>query len=197
MPRRFTCAVLLAGLLLPGCAHSHPATTHTRIEGVRAVDPSVAALSPDQKLDRSLSLPGMRGVLLGTVGAALPTRALTGGAVVTISDFTVEATYGFAGAASNYTAGQHISLAVPGGRAGNHITSAEDAPVIHPGDHLFLFDQTGAGGTAYAQLGSAVIVLADRSAVARLNPDHSITWEGFTEPAATFTQHFTNHPAHD
>jgi hypothetical protein len=40
-----------------------------------------------------------------------------------------------------------------------------------------------------------VIVLANRSAVARINPDGSITWKGFTEPATSFTQHFISHPA--
>jgi hypothetical protein len=42
----------------------------------------------------------------------------------------------------------------------------------------------------------AGFILADRSVVARINSDGSIAWEGFTEPAATFTQHFISHPAH-
>jgi len=187
---------MLGVLLLAGCASTHHGTT-TQIEGVRGVDPSVAALSPDQKLDRSLSLSGMKGVLQGTVGKTLSVRTLTGGPIVTLDDFTVEKTFGFApGAAPAVTAGQHVSLAVPGGRLGSQTTTAEDAPTIHAGDHLLVFDQAGAGGQLFAALGGAVIVLADRSAIARINPDGSVTWEGFTEPATSFTQHFISHPAH-
>jgi hypothetical protein len=197
LTRRLAPAGLLGVLLLAGCASAHRSTT-TQMEGVRAVDPSVAALSPDQKLDRALSLRGMKGVLQGTVGKTLSVRTLTGGPIVTIDDFTVEKTFGFAaGAAPAYAAGQHVSLAVPGGRVGSQTTNAEDAPAIHAGDHLLVFDQAGAGGQLYAELGSAVIVLADRSAAARIDPDGSITWEGFIEPAATFTQHFISHPAHN
>lgn len=186
---------LLITVLLAGCASGR--RSNTRIEGVRAVDPSVAALSPDQKLDRSLSLAGMRGVLQGTIGKTLSVRTLTSGPVVTLHDFTVEKTFGFApSGAPSYPAGQHVSLATVGGHVGSQSTTAEDAPAVQNGDHLLIFDQAGAGGQIFAQLGNAVIVLADRSAVARLNPDGSVTWEGFTEPAATFTQHFTKHPAH-
>lgn len=195
LTRRLAPAAIVCVLLLAGCASSHRSTT--QIEGVRAVDPSVAALSPDQKLDRALSLSGMKGVLQGTVGKTLSVRTLTSGPIVTIDDFTVEKTFGFApGAAPTFAAGKHVALAVPGGHVGSKTTSAEDAPVIHAGDHLLVFDQVGAGGQLFAGLGSAVIVLADRSAVARINPDGSITWEGFTEPAASFTQHFISHPAH-
>jgi len=188
-------AALLITVLLTGCGSGH--RSNTRIEGVRAVDPSIAALSPDQKLDRSLSLAGMRGVLQGTIGKMLSVRTLTGGPVVTLDGFTVEKPFGFASnAAPSYTAGQHISLAVLGGHASSQSTTAEDAPAVQNGDHLLIFDQAGAGGQIFAQLGNAVIVLADRSAVARINPDGSVTWKGFTEPAASFTQHFTEHPAH-
>ena len=181
-------AAILGLLVLPGCSGADRRTT-TKVEGVRAVDPSVATLSPDQKLDRALSLPGMKGVLLSG-------RTVTGGSLVTVEDFTVEKTLGFApGAAPVYTAGQHVSLVVPGGQVGDHTTTAADAPTVLAGEHLLVFDQTGAGGHAFAELGSAVIVLADRSAVARLNPDGGITWEGLTEPAATFTQHLISHPA--
>jgi hypothetical protein len=188
---------MLGVLLLAGCANTHHGTT-TQIEGVRAVDPSVAALSPDQKLDRSLSLPGMKGVLQGTVGKALSVRSLPGGSIVTISDFSVEKTFGFAsGADPAVAAGQHVSVAVLGGHLGSQTTDAEDAPTIRTGDHLLVFDQAGAGGQLFAELGTAVIVLADRSAVARINPDGSVSWEGITEPAASFTQHFISHPAHN
>jgi hypothetical protein len=196
LTNRLVSPALIGVLLLAGCASAHRSTT-TQMEGVRAVDPSVAGLSPDQKLDRALSLPGMKGVLQGTVGKTLSVRTLTGGPIVTIDDFTVEKTFGFTpGAAPAITAGQHVALAVAGGHVGSQTTHAEDAPTFQAGDHLLVFDQAGAGGQLFAELGSAVIVLADRSAVARMNPNGSITWEGFTEPAASFTQHFTSHPAH-
>lgn len=144
----------------------------------------------------------MKGVLQGTVGKTLSVRTLAGGPIVSLDDFTVEKTFGFApNAAPAITTGQHVALAVPGGRVGSQTTDAEDAPTLQAGDHLLVFDQVGAGGQLFAELGSAelgsaVIVLADRSAVARLNPDGSITWQGFSEPAASFTRHFTSHPAH-
>ena len=133
-------AAILGLLVLPGCSGADRRTT-TKVEGVRAVDPSVATLSPDQKLDRALSLPGMKGVLQGTVGKTLSVRTLTGGSLVTVEDFTVEKTLGFApGAAPVYTAGQHVSLVVPGGQVGDHTTTAADAPTVLAGEHLLVFD---------------------------------------------------------
>lgn len=185
----------IAAVLLTGCATS--AHKHITIDSVRAVDPSVAALSPDARLDRSLSLPGMRGVLEGTVGATTAVKTLSGGAVVSLTDLLITDRLGFAtGDSATYLLGQHAQLAVPGGATPGSMTTVEDAPTLHRGDHVFIFVQTHAGGQRFATVPAAVIVLADKSATATLNTNNNtVTWQNLTEPATAFEQHFTNHPA--
>jgi hypothetical protein len=125
---RCATATAAAVLLLTSCSGS--SQKHITIDSVRAVDSSEAALSPDAKLDRSLSLPGMRGVLSGTVGSTTAVKTLNGGMVVSLTDLLITGRFGFtAQDTAAYLPGQHAQLAVPGGRSSGATITVEDARV--------------------------------------------------------------------
>jgi len=184
-------------VLLAACGGAPPHGRHTTVDSVRAVDPRIAASSPDAKLDRSLSLPGMRGVLRGVVGRQTSLQMLPSGVSVTLSDFIVDSSYGFAAAAPAYTSGQHIQIAVPGGDLAGRTTTVEDAPTLHAGEQVFIFVQGNAGGQLFDGLPAATVLLRDKSSLATVDSTtDAVHWEDLTEPTSTFTRHFTEHPAH-
>lgn len=194
--RMSTLAALASlAVVLTACGEAPAHGRHTTVDAVRAVDPSVAALNPDAKLDRSLSLPGMRGVLRGVVGTQTTQQVLPSGVNVTLSDFTVDSGYGFAPAAPAYTSGQHIQIAIPGGDLAGSTTTVEDAPTLRAGQQVFIFVQSNAGGQLFSGLPAVAVLLRDKSSVATVDSTRGIVhWEDLTEATSTFTQHFIQHP---
>jgi hypothetical protein len=99
-------------------------------------------LTPDQLLDRSLSDPATHGVMRGVTGAPKAVELPNPGhqpdsVIATDFPFTVQAFFGRE--ASPYAIGSTIALRIPGGAAGNIRMTAEDAPQIQAGEHLYVF----------------------------------------------------------
>lgn len=95
-------------------------------------DPSLVSLTPDQTLDRSLSLPGIRGVLRGRIGLT-PTvyylsaqASANGGTIVTDFPLLVEGFYGHG--TSPYAHGLTITLRIPGGTLNGTTLQVEGGP---------------------------------------------------------------------
>lgn len=199
-------AVLIAAavLLISGCA-SRGVGTKPRAPTASAVVssgssaakgvgfPEFARLTPDERLDRVLSLPGMRGVLRGVTGSPTSHSIQWPGSpsrnIVTDFPLKVEEFLGAAPAA--YSAGEAVTLRVPGGTVGAVTARAEDAPLVAAGEEVFIFvrDQGSylGGNTA------AVVVASDTADVMTVRQG-LVHGQGvdaaFVEPVAAFRQHF-------
>lgn len=164
------------------------------------VDPTYKNLTPGQKLDRALSLPGYHGVAEGVVASAGKSRSLSAPAsdqhpsgphaVVTDYAFTVQ---GFYGGHSPFATGNTVQLEVPGGTAADGSREVvEGAPSFTVGEHIFVFvtdtpPQTGVSGDP------GTIGVTASSFYAQVLNGFAI-WEGYTEDVNTFRHHFTDHP---
>lgn len=174
-------------------ARGNHATVIERTHADGALLPGFANLSPDQLLDRSLTLPGMRGIVRGHVEATISMHNLTIPAsdqqnLVTDFAFLVEAYYGHG--SPPYPLGSTISLRVPGGAIGNIISVTENAPTVTPGMEIFVFvrDQgTVAGGNT-----STVLVASSTADVLRVVGDKVVGQGSFAAVAESLPQFLTH-----
>lgn len=104
----------------------------TSAEAIHSAPPAwFAQLTPDQKLDHVLSLPGIQGFVHGVTGAPRVNSIQLGGPSsmsfnVTDVPFTIS---GFVGRdPSPYAIGAKITVRFPGGTSGTLQSQAEDAP---------------------------------------------------------------------
>jgi len=157
----------------------------------RGIDPAVANASPAQKLDRSLSYPGMRGMVFGVV--LDEGRGVTQGEA-TYTDYRFKVEAAFASAHATYSVGSIITVQAPGGVGRDGTTSVvEGAPAFRRGGEYYLWVQdqprTGlAGGSAAGLL--PVPNVANSAAVGS-----SVTWLGATFDRGAFEQALRGHPA--
>jgi hypothetical protein len=148
-----------------------------------------AALTIDQRLDRSLSVPGVLGILRGTTGTPrISTIAAAGpfqGAIVTDYPFTIAG--GFGSALTKYPVGTVVSLRVLGGTIGDQTSVVSNSPKVSAGKEYYVWvrDQgVIAGGNT-----SSVIVVSTPYSVHEIR-DGVVYGVGYSEPLATFEQHF-------
>lgn len=130
--------------------------------------PGYDGLTSAQKLDRALSLPGMRGVVRGVTG--LPP--------------------------SPYPVGSTITLRVGGGTLGATTEVVADAPSVEPGQYLFV--SVHGQGNNFGGNTPAVLVASDKADVLQVASGvvhwHGVD-DQFAEPVATFRQHFVRNSA--
>jgi hypothetical protein len=160
--------------------------------------PGYAGLSIDQILDRSMSLPGMKGVVLGAVSApnvhVIDQSSTIRGLAVTDFVFTVS---GFVGRGPTpYVVGSQIVLRIPGGEysdgTGTKVAvTAENAPIVSAGNTYFIAvrDQgTWLGGNT-----KTILLATDPSdvfPVVGATVKGEGPWSTFAEPITSFEAHF-------
>jgi hypothetical protein len=157
-----------------------------------AVLPGYEKLSPAQRLDRALSLPGMHGIVRGTVGPETVTTLPDGEMVM---DFAFRITDARPTARPPERVGASLTLRVPGGcmSTGNLrvCATAEDSPQVAAGDDVFVFvrDQ----GSFYG--GSTTTRLVASSSADVFTVRGGLVYgqgagAGSPEPVDTFLRHF-------
>lgn len=161
----------------------------------KGIVPGFEHLTPDQRLDRTLSLPGTFAVVGGHVGSArsirVPDMTFPAGTRATEFSFTVTDIYSHV-TTSPYRTGETISLRVPGGSDSSGTTVAEDAPVVTPNGDIFV---------VVRDQGVIVGGNTDRVLVASLQEDVFTvtgaddvvgqgTFSGLVEPVRSFIAHF-------
>lgn len=156
--------------------------------------PGYTGLTADQKLDKAMDLPGMRGVLLGRTGASAVHQVksrtgLNAYDIVTDYVFDVRAFYGHG--SSQYRVGGVIDLRVPGGSSGPLTQTVEGAPNISENEVLFVVvrDQGEvAGGNT-----PAILVVSDQTDVYQV-AGGVVSGQGvfasIREPVASFVKHW-------
>lgn len=176
-------------------AHGQGSGQVVQVHSDLSVVSGFGGLNPDQRLDKSLALPGMKGVLLGNIGAAESVQPVTDPArpehqaLVTDHTFTIERYFGHQPAP--YSVGTTITLRVPGGFLNNVTEVVDDAPSITPGEaFVFVRDQGSiAGGNT-----ATVIVAASTADVFEVSSG-AVLGQGyfshFSEPVAAFIGHFS------
>lgn len=157
--------------------------------------PGYQNLTTDQKLDRALSLPGMRGIVRGATASptvhAVPEKGFPSGEIVTDYPFRVR---GFIGSLpSPFAIGATISLRVPGGSIAGVTSTEEGSPLVAPGEELYVFvrDQGSiAGGNTSAILvaSSTYDVFEVRNGIVHGEGD----WARFSETRSAFERHFVH-----
>ncbi len=164
------------------------------------VDPTYKNLTPGQKLDRALSIPGYHGVAEGVVTGAGTSRSLSAlasdqhpsglHAVVTDYAFTVK---GFYGGHSPFATGSTVQLEVPGGTAADGSREVvEGAPSFTVGEHIFVFVADNPPHSGVSGDPGTIGVTASSFYAQVLNG--FAIWEGYTEDVNTFAHHFIDHP---
>jgi len=189
-------AVLLA-VLAVGTWHlevpRRSTTAHGEFKGI--VTPG---LTRDQVLDRSLSAPGVRGIVRGVVGSATVVRlpdpdSVKNDLLATNFSFQVESFLGKG--PSPYPPGARITLRVPGGTLGGQTFVEEDGPRVHPGQELYVFviDLAPVYTTRWGQNSNSVLVAVDNGDVFEV-VNGVVRGQGLNanlaEPVATFESHF-------
>jgi hypothetical protein len=151
--------------------------------------PGYENLTPAQKLDRSLSLPGMHGIVRGRVGNGTAVR-LPNGEIDTDFQFTVTDARPTTRAPERV--GTTLTLRVPGGCLPlGMCAGVEDAPQVAAGDDIFVFVHDQGillGGNTATRL---VASQSDDVFTVRGNVVYGQgSFAGYTEPANVFLAHF-------
>lgn len=178
-----------------------PAAPAVTLHNDSGLDPSYKSLTPGQKLDRALSIPGYHGVAEGVVTGSAASRSLstlvsqqhpTGPhSIVTDYTFTVQAFYG---GRSPFPLGSTVRLEVPGGTGPDGTREVvEGAPSFTVGQHIFVFVADNAPGSGVSG-DAGTIGVTDASLYAVVINGFAM-WEGYTEDVNTFKHHFFDHPA--
>jgi hypothetical protein len=158
-----------------------------------SVLPGYEQLSPAQMLDRSMSLPGMHGIVRGVVGRGTVTQLSDG---ETVTDFALTITDARPTAGPPERVGAKLTLRVFGGcmpAAGRTLCAGSpDAPQVATGDDVFVFvrDQgSQLGGNTNSRLvaSSSADVLTVRGGLVQGQGE----WAGYSEPVDSFLRHFT------
>lgn len=170
----------------------------TSSDSLQGVAPWAQGLTPDQLLDRSLSQPGVHGVVRGVVGSpsteVLPNPDRSQGNLLTTEfPFTIQALLG--PEPSPYHAGETVTLRIPGGQIGNRGMSVEDAPQVKAGESVYVY-VTDKPPFFAQQWGSNTSTML----VAISDDDVFVIRNGFVygqgafarlaEPVSTFQRHF-------
>lgn len=176
---------------VPTAASATQSVQEIVVNSSHIVGPNTGGLSIPQQLDRSVKLPGIKGVVRGVVGTPL-VRTLPSGVplgVVTDFPFSVKAFDG--PGPSPYPTGVPITLRVPGGATGSVRVRDNDAPTVTAGEELFVFvrnqEVIGGGNT------SAVLVASSRMDVFVVRNGVVYgqgEWAQLAEPIAIFEKHF-------
>ncbi len=168
---------------------------HQLIHPSVVIDPQIASLSVDQRLDRDLSLPDVHGVLRGTTGVPIVRSVQQGhtSTTVLVTDYPFVVKKLFAHATLPYAIGDSIFLRVPGGSLGGRVTEMEGAPKVAALQDLFVFvrDQGEvAGGN-----NETTVVLSGVGGVFTVVGDlvrGQGQLAGFSESVPMFEQHFAH-----
>jgi hypothetical protein len=197
-----TMVILVIVSLVAAMPRPSPSSASQRARGAGSVithvhfsqggDPSYSGLTVAQQLDRALAVPGIVGLVEGTVGVPI-THVVSDsiGPTVVMTDFRF-AVAGFLGhSESPYATGSTIVLRVPGGISGKLVTIVEGAPTVGAGDHLFVFVRNqgmiGGGNTSTRLVASNT---ADVFVVIAGKVHGQGTWATLSEPIAAFKLHF-------
>lgn len=162
------------------------------------VVPDPLGLTIDQRLDRSLSYPGVRGVLRGVVGAPVarnlpdpnhPQLSL----VATEFPLVVRAV--FSHGAFPYGVGKTITLRVPGGATGKTAMSVEDAPHVTPGEEVYVYvqDPSPFDASRWGDNSDHLVVAAQDTEIFTIHRgvvQGEGPLAGLAEPVAVFERHF-------
>jgi len=157
--------------------------------------PGYAGLPPVERLKRALQLPGMRGVVFGTVvsdrgSSELPPsdpQAPSTARTVTDFGFKVHRTYGTD--VELYPRDAEIALRVPGGRLGNAVTTVEYAPAPKVGQRLLVFMLDQPEGGRAGSSSSSVLAVRSEADIAVLDADGIVHWVGLDEPLNDYITH--------
>jgi hypothetical protein len=155
--------------------------------------PGSATLSVDQKLDRALSLPGMRALLRGAIGAGVVSRLPSG---VIVTDHPLRITEVRSRLPQQLEPGEVVTLRSAGGCLGNLCGRATGSPSVAGGQDVFVFyrDQgTYLGGNAAGRIvvssDADVLTVRDGTVVGQGD------WHSFREPLDRFLAHFEAAPS--
>ncbi len=196
---RLPVAAVLGSALIAGVAltavHNNSSgpplriATHADYGGL----PEYDSLTIPQKLDRSLSLPGIRGLVLGRIGSGKSTllRPGTGDqAIVTDYPFALTGSYGRLGA--DYRAGLTVTLRVPAGCLNGLCGSVEAAPSVRSGEDVYVFvrDQ----GDVWGRNSATLLIVSSVFDVFEVVNGQIVRgqgpWSSFVEPVQVFERHF-------
>lgn len=200
--RRLTRAIalaLLALLVLGACGGgaSTGADAGDRPDAhdaVRFVPPENRGAAPTELLARSLSYPGMRGVVEGVVSGdgrmeEVPKNHRT--TLITVFEFEVIATHG--APAPLYPPGQTIQLIVGGGELDGRRVEWDGTPEVSAGEHLLVWvgDE---GDTPAGQTTDARLVVLSADSVARV-VGATVEWSGAQIPVSEVLRLLSENPA--
>lgn len=187
--------VLSLGVVQVLAHHVNDHLVLQQTDNLKSIRPDYAGLSVDQQLDRSLTLPGIHGVLRGTTSSPIArTLSITSDGfsqIVTEFPFKV---VGFLGpGTSPYPVGTTITLRIPGGTVGNIRSIVEDVPSIRPNADIFVFVRDH--GT-YLGGNTGVILIAtddtDLFTVRNGIVSGQGKWKQLSESLAAFEKHFVH-----
>jgi len=161
------------------------------------VDPTVNGLTIDQKIDRSLTLPGIKGVLRGAVTGDPTTHTVPKGGgsrfTWTVVDFPFRVTAFLGPVEAPYPIGVAITLRIVDLSEDVNAGQSGQTFGVAAGDDLFVYVRNqgviGGGNTGTILVASqAYDVFTLRNGVVYGKGE----WASFAEPLATFEKHFTH-----
>lgn len=153
---------------------------------------SYRALTVDQKLDRALSLPGIRGLGQGRVGAPVSHVLQTSsGPAVTVTDYPMIVVDWLGPTPAPYSVGATITLRIPGGTVGNLRMTVDGAPIVQSGEEVFVFVRNQ--GTIAGGSGPTTLVASDGTDVFQMVSGRvkgQGRYKGLVESLSSFKRHF-------
>lgn len=180
--------------LLVSCAQPQP-QQHTIVDSAGGAPPSGWPTTATGVLDKSLSLPGMRGALSVHVTSAGSSHEVPdGGGTTVVTDYRARVTGLFGSPSHPFHTNAEIVLRLPGGTTATKTVDVEEIPRLTK-DHDFLvwiYDAPATAGSGPDQAG--VVRLINSGYVAPVARG-IVTINGHTLSLTDAEAHLTRHPA--